>query len=380
MRALSAISALILSVAGLVVMASTASVEAAANPRPFEPAGAGASTACAPQPAGMVSWWRAELSTLDQTDGNTGILNNGAGFSSGKVGFGFNLDGVDDFVSAPDTANLSITGSLTIDAWIFLRAYPPEFAPVVSKWNDISGAFRSYFLAVNAAGQLEAQLSTNGLWNPGVGANAIVIMSGAVVPLNQFVHVAVTFDSPSKTITLYINGAPVASLVSLFSTINDNSEPLLIGAGDLGGNVRDFANAVIDEVEVFNRALSGTEIASLWAAGSDGKCIGFPFFVFIEPLPPPHPNVSGFAAALVTAASQSARNNRARAAAAAPVAPPAPTLIAPSTGTGLPAVTGLPGTGSGGPSPAPSARWLILGAIALVIGLSVGSGVRAHHR
>lgn len=50
-----------------------------------------------------------------------------------------------------------------------------------------------------------------------------------------------------------------------------NTEPVLIGAGDLGSNLRDFFDGRVDEVELFDRALTQAEILSLFNAGEDGK-------------------------------------------------------------------------------------------------------------
>ena len=46
---------------------------------------------CTPPPTGLVSWWRGENNALDSVNGNHGILQNGAGFSGGVAGNGFNL-------------------------------------------------------------------------------------------------------------------------------------------------------------------------------------------------------------------------------------------------------------------------------------------------
>jgi hypothetical protein len=162
-------------------------------------------------------------------------------------------------------------------------------------------------------------------------------MSGATtVPLNTFVHVAVTFESSSRALILYINGTQVASATSLFSTIFDNTEPLLIGAGDLGSNVRDFFNGIVDEVEVHSRALSQSELASIVAAGNDGKCLGTAGERRAQV------NVGGAVGAIAAAAGQQASENRQRAAAAAVASQPV--VQAPSTGTGVTP----PNTGDGG--------------------------------
>jgi hypothetical protein len=63
---------------------------------------AGCSASCLAPASNLVSWWRAEGNALDARGDNDGTLQSGATFSSGRVGQGFDLDGVDDFVQFPD--------------------------------------------------------------------------------------------------------------------------------------------------------------------------------------------------------------------------------------------------------------------------------------
>ena len=72
---------------------------------------------CAVPPSGLVSWWPAEGNANDIVDGNDGVLQNGAAFAPGKVGQGFSLDGTDDFILVAPSANLNITGDVTVGFW-----------------------------------------------------------------------------------------------------------------------------------------------------------------------------------------------------------------------------------------------------------------------
>src|SRR5205807_2619386 len=67
---------------------------------------------------GTVSWWKAEGNANDAVDGNNGTLVNGTSFAAGEVGQAFSLDGLDDYVQIPDSANLSVRAALSIEAWI----------------------------------------------------------------------------------------------------------------------------------------------------------------------------------------------------------------------------------------------------------------------
>jgi len=82
--------------------------------------------------------------------------------------------------------------------------------------------------------------------------------------------------------TVYVNGhASAIKFGTVPPTPFVNNEPVLIGAGDLGSNVRDFFNGLIDEVELFNRPLTQADVTSLVNAGSAGKVI--PVVIDIKP-------------------------------------------------------------------------------------------------
>ena len=240
-----------------------------------------AAAQCVAPPEGMTNWWTGDGNAFDIVGGYNGTLNGDAAFGDGMVAEAFSLDGAGDYVSVDDTAvgddeaaPFNFDGSFTIDAWVNLDTLPTEFAPVVSKWNDLGVNERSYFLAVqNVGGQaiLRFDVSSNGLF---AGANSASVFSSTAMTLDTWYHVAGVYDADTRTLSLYLNGQLVGT-DTLEGTDNafDNDEPLLIGAGDLGGNVRDFFDGSIDEVELFDRALTQAEIQSIFNAGEDGKTI-----------------------------------------------------------------------------------------------------------
>lgn len=245
---------------------------------------------CVTPPSGMTNWWPADDNTFDIIGGEHGSLQGGATFDTGRVARAFSLDGTNDFVRVPNdpSAAFNFTGSFTIDAWIFLKANPAEFAPIVSKWNDIGVHQRNYFLAVQVFGgarRLRFDVSGDGLF---LGGHSSIIYSADTIPLNTWTHVAGVFNGTTQTLTVYVNGNP-SDFFHQFATISAplvNNEPVLIGAGDLGSNQRDFFNGLIDEVELFNRAITQAEIQSIFNA-SRGKVI--PVGIDIKPGGEPNP-------------------------------------------------------------------------------------------
>jgi Concanavalin A-like lectin/glucanases superfamily len=244
---------------------------------------------CVFPPAGMTNWWPTDGNAFDIIGGNDGTLQGNAGFAAGMVAQAFNLDGAGDFVLVPNdpAAAFNFHGSFTIDAWVLLNSAPPQFAPIVSKWNDIGVNHRGYFLAIDTrvlndgVPRLRFDVSQDGLF---VGGHSSIRLSNVVFPLNIWTHVAAVFNGTTHALDVYINGQLHNGPSNISPTVTApfvTNEPLLIGAGDLGGDQRDFFNGRIDEVELFDRALSAAEILGIFAAGEAGKVI--PIAIDIKP-------------------------------------------------------------------------------------------------
>ena len=248
---------------------------------------------CVEAPSDLEHWWTADGNAFDIIGGEHGTLVGGAIFGSGEVGQAFDLDGTDDQVVVPNdpAAAFNFTGAFTIDAWIFLDAVPTQFAPIVSKWNDIpfGNENRTYFLAIDTPTfgnpRLRLDVSRDGHF---LGTSSAIRLSSIIIPTGQWLHVAGVFD-PSQAVVqdrmkVYVNGADVSGAFFVPAEVTSvfvNTEPLRIGAGDLGSDVRDFFNGRIDEVELFDRALTAAEIGAIFGAGSSGKTI--PILIDVKP-------------------------------------------------------------------------------------------------
>ena len=244
---------------------------------------------CVEAPSDLQHWWTADGNAFDIIGGEHGTLVGGAIFGTGQVGQAFDLDGVDDQVVVPNdpAAAFNFTGAFTIDAWIFLDQAPTDFAPIVSKWNDIGKDSRAYFLAVEffeGQPRLRFDVSRNGQF---AGTNSAIRYASSLVPIGQWLHVAGVFD-PSETVPnrlrVYTSGTDASGAFFVPNEVTSvfvNTEPLRIGAGDLGSDERDFFNGRIDEVELFDRALTAAEILAIFESGGSGKTI--PISIDIKP-------------------------------------------------------------------------------------------------
>jgi hypothetical protein len=233
----------------------------------FTPQTAAPQTCLAP-PSGMVAWWPGDGNANEIVSGRNGSIIGSAGFAPGMVADAFSFDGNGWIEVADDPIWTLGTEDFTIDLWV--------------RFNTLGG--RDPFIAHdNTSGEQNKWIFWyDGLGHdkqPGVPALRFHINSPHPAPvpfphdtvvapwspvLGRWYHVAVTRSG--ITYVLYIDGAQVATDTSTFS-IPDPTATLTIGRAE-GFRL----NGLVDEVEIFERALSASEIQALFAAGSAGKC------------------------------------------------------------------------------------------------------------
>jgi hypothetical protein len=213
---------------------------------------------CAPTPSGLVSWWRGENNGNDDTGANQGLVQSGVSFAPGKVGQAFVLNGTpNSYVEIQTTNGLNFTGNtpMSVEFWAY-------------RTGIFSVSANLHFLGKRAPGcggfqyQVASDPQTGGIQFGASGGSA---GTGVVMPLNAWVHVAGTYDG--TTFRIYTNGVLGGSFVGSLGP--QNSARLRLG--NSSGECEPFIG-LLDEVAMYNRALSGGEILSIFNAGSAGKC------------------------------------------------------------------------------------------------------------
>lgn len=206
-----------------------------------------------------VSWWKAEGSALDATDGNHGILHNGATFGPGVSPQAFVFDGVDDAIHVPDAENLKITNSLTIDAWVNAKSYPTPAAvwsTIVFRGDSREG-YDPYFLHLRHDGRVYFEIET---------ANAEKASVSAPFPLNRWVHVTATLDGATGMMRLYLDGGLITEAFTPVRPLRDLDPAFSPGIGI--GNHSGFPDSAynfpfhgsIDEVKIYDRPVPPTPV------------------------------------------------------------------------------------------------------------------------
>lgn len=232
---------------------ATALMIAAASVAPS----AQAQTDCIQCPSGLIAWWPGDGSGTNLAGTGDGSLENGASFAPGLVGDAFAFDGGNDYVQVGPERLLVLANHFTIQAWIF---------PTGPGTPGVGG------IIVNKEGECEFARYPDGSIRWAV-ANAspgwTSINTGFVAPVDAWTHLAFTYSG--GMLRTFANGSNVHShagsggLGDAMSTEND------FRIGGRQGSSQYF-EGLIDEVAIFNRALSANEIAAIYAAGTNGMC------------------------------------------------------------------------------------------------------------
>ncbi len=220
-------------------------------------------------PGGMISYWKFDDATaFDSADANDGIIY-GPTATPGQVGGALSFDGVNDYVEVPDSDSLDITGPITLEAWIF-REKANAWQGIIAKFSGKLNK-RSYLLYVTSANKLALMISSTGL-QAGSGWGSY-IFGDSDIPLNEWAHVMGTYDG--SYLRVYINGSFNGEEPATIDPTYVSDAPLRIGIFTQAGSQYPVLESLgfggkIDEVAIYNRALSAIEVQQHYQDGLEG--------------------------------------------------------------------------------------------------------------
>ena len=197
-------------------------------------------------PAGLVAAFGFEEGTGTSVADSSGRGNNGtvsgAAWVQGRFGSALSFDGVNDMVTVLDSASLDLSTGMTLEAWVNPRALN-GYVTLLMKERPGHLAYALY--ASTDTGRASGEIATIGNFDT---------RSLSPLPLNTWTHIAVTYNGTA--LTLYVNGGAVSTR-AVTGTILQSANPLRIGGNLIWG---EYFNGIIDEVRIYNRALTAVEI------------------------------------------------------------------------------------------------------------------------
>ena len=225
---------------------------------------------------GLVGYWPLDGNTTSWTsgttqdasgNGNTGTL---VGMSTttspvpGRIGQALKFNGSSQYSNLGNPTALQITGAITLSAWVNFSSFPTanngcvvNCAAIIEK--GYNGTTESYFVRYFYDGstkKLQAGSFT--------GSTSFVTSWTINFSLNSWHLVTGEYDGVNWV--LYVDGVKMSSTAAASGALA-TSVAASIGGASISGSFTRFFPGTIDDVRIYNRALSAQEVAQLYAMG-----------------------------------------------------------------------------------------------------------------
>ncbi|MHC4499232.1 MAG: LamG-like jellyroll fold domain-containing protein, partial [Planctomycetota bacterium] len=210
------------------------------------------------QEAAIISHWGLDegsgSTAFDLVGGNHGTLVNSPVWTTGQVGGALEFDGVDDYVDMGSPASLVMTDALTLSAWVYPKG------PSNASMGIIANKEGEYEIARNNNGTVSFAIDNSypdWYWQN----------TGYTLLQDTWTHIVLTYSNEESQIRLFANGSEVFSMPGS-GPITDNhpdTDSFRIANREIGNTP---FNGSIDDVRIYNRALSAEDVQQLYLEGS----------------------------------------------------------------------------------------------------------------
>jgi hypothetical protein len=177
--------------------------------------------------------------------GNHGTIKGAVRIASGRYGKALEFDGVNDWVTVKDKPSLDLSAGMTLEAWVYPLSQTNGNNAVIVKQ---AGGGEVYSLHSEEEADLPVSYINDGDYHDVAGRKRL--------PTNSWSHLVATYNGHHQR--LYVNGVLVAENAQT-TLIQQSKGKLRIGGSSLG---REYFHGYIDEVRIYNRALTINEVKS----------------------------------------------------------------------------------------------------------------------
>ncbi|MBN1392578.1 MAG: right-handed parallel beta-helix repeat-containing protein [Sedimentisphaerales bacterium] len=211
---------------------------------------------------GPIAHWKFDETTgtiaYDSTGSHNGTLINGPVWTTGQINGALSFDGSDDWVNMGtdifSQATFAASGA-TISVWVCPTSTP---------------ANKDYVVGIEGRFIITESASSTNYWEAAIyDGDTQAVKSISAIEINKWVHLVATWDK--TTLRFYVNGLSQGSVAQGTPLIDAVSRPVTVGAFYDAGALYYPIPAIVDDVRIYDRALSASEIWQLYREGLGPK-------------------------------------------------------------------------------------------------------------
>ncbi|MCH7573898.1 MAG: fibronectin type III domain-containing protein [Candidatus Marinimicrobia bacterium] len=214
------------------------------------------STEVSATPVGLVAYYPFNGNANDESANSNDGTVTGATLTADRYGdasSAYGFDGVDDYVEISDSETLN-PNQIALETWFKTDLLGNRQTIITKDFTDGSEPFYQYHLEIRTTGTLYFSLSIDGTRR--------FIDEAFSITTGRWYHAVGTYDG--NTIRLYLNGEEFSTPTVISGTLDSYSTNLLIGKNLHQGL---YFDGTIDDIRIYNRALTATEIRTLYLEG-----------------------------------------------------------------------------------------------------------------
>ena len=217
--------------------------------------------------------YNGESNANDSFGSNNGTAQGGLTYTAGKIGNAFQFNGTNSYILLP-TGSMRFTNSFSVSMWTYTTANQTANKGLLSDyyWPGDLG----YSIYMTSSNKVQTYFLGN-------GNTTNDFTSNSTLANNQWNHIVVSWDKANTQWKVYVNGVldntytnANASVINYGSYSSDRTDIGAINSSPSG--VANVFNGKIDALNVWNKALTQSEITELYNSGNGAQYITNDFY------------------------------------------------------------------------------------------------------